>query len=132
MLDERQLLVELRRPQTRHGLRVPVGNDLALDGFTGILRALDLRRRGFLVLALPRDRRPELADALAHRAPKLRQALRPEDHQGDDEDDDQLEWSNIWHRDAWYSGRSLGIRLTAPLAAIGHLGADSLEIRCRA
>src|SRR6187200_3222103 len=119
MLDERHLLVELRRPQTRHGLRVPVANDVAHDGFTGILRALDLRRRRrLLLLLLPGDRRPELANALAHRAPKLRQALRPEDHQGDDEDDDQLEWSNVWHRDAWYSGRGLGIKLTASLAAV--------------
>src|SRR6188472_3828101 len=109
MLDERHLLVELRRPQTRHGLRVPVANDRALD-----LR----RRRRLLLLLLPGDRRPELANALAHRAPKLRQALRPEDHQGDDEDDDQLEWSNVWHRDAWYSGRGLGIKLTASLAAV--------------
>src|SRR5215204_7215902 len=108
MLDERHLLVELRGPQPGHGSGVPVGYDLSLDGLIGILRALDLGRLLGLVVVLARDRPPELADALAHRAPQLRQALRPEDHQGDDEDDDQLEWSNVWHPEGWY--RRMGLR----------------------
>src|SRR3954471_20607830 len=125
MLDERHLLVEFRRPQTRHGLGVPVGNDLALDGLTGILRALDLCGGGLIViLVLPGDRRPELADSLAHRAPQLRQALRPEDHQGDDEDDDQLEWSNIWHPEAWYSREGPGKLKTGTLRAALHRAPD--------
>src|SRR5581483_6241226 len=106
MLDERQLIVELRRPHTGHGSGSLVGNDLALDGLIGILRALDRRRLRrlflFVVVSLAGDRSPDLADALAHRAPQLRQALRPEDHEGDDEDDDQLEWSHVWHREGWY------------------------------
>ena len=82
-----------------------MGYDLALDGLIGILRALDLGwLPGLIVPVLARNRPSELADALAHRAPKLRQALRPEDHQGDDEDDDQLEWSNVRHPEGWYCG----------------------------
>ena len=66
VLDERHLLVELCGPQTGRGhLGAVVGYDLALDGLAGLLRTLDLSglRRLFLVVALARDRGPELADA---------------------------------------------------------------------
>src|SRR6185295_3707299 len=49
------------------------------------------------VVALAADRPAELADPFAHRAAELREAFRPEDDEGDDQDDDDLEWSDVWH-----------------------------------
>ena len=43
------------------------------------------------------DRAAELADPSAEGAAQLGQAFRPEDDQGDDQDDRELEWSDIWH-----------------------------------
>src|SRR5206468_1331544 len=44
-----------------------------------------------------RQRALELAYPLPHRTAELRQALRPEDDQGDHEDDGYLGQSYVWH-----------------------------------
>ena len=49
----------------------------------------------YFIVVVARDRSSELADALAHRAPELRQALRPEDDQGDDQHDEDLGKSDV-------------------------------------
>ena len=41
--------------------------------------------------------RPELTHGAAHRAAQLGQVLRPEDEQGDDEDEDQLLKTDVEH-----------------------------------
>jgi hypothetical protein len=79
-----------------------VWRDLGLSG------RLDRSRRGRLrcaqrfdvvvlsvVVLLAGDRLFELADALAEAVAELRQPFRPEHHQGDDEDDDDLEGADI-------------------------------------
>src|SRR5262245_48508900 len=76
-----------------------VGYDFALDGLAVLGTAFDLGLLGVVILA--RDRRAELTDSLAHRLPELGEALRPEYDQGDDEDDGQLEWSNVRHLARW-------------------------------
>src|SRR5258707_1685200 len=55
------------------------------------------RRRGPLVLivVLAADRAAELADSPAQRATQLRQAFRTEHHQGDYQDDDYLEGTDV-------------------------------------
>src|SRR6266511_708795 len=87
-------------PPTR--LRSALGYDLALDGLFGLGLGgfLELRRlrRDVVFVLLAAHRRLELADAPAHGAPQLRQPLWPEDHEGDDEDDRQFQWSDVRHR----------------------------------
>src|SRR5688572_20330061 len=96
------MLVELGRLQPGHGALGPaLGYDLALDRVVG-RGLLELGALGVdvivVIVVVPRDRALELADPAAHRAPELRKPLWPEDHEGDDEDDRQLQWSDIRHR----------------------------------
>src|SRR3954468_8358658 len=99
----------------------PAGSGIAVRGglvlATGLARDdLGLGRRGVelgrgrtlgsrrvelvgivVVLALSGHRVLELAHAGSERPPELGQLLRSEDHDGDDQDDHQLEGSDVWH-----------------------------------
>src|SRR5581483_1817832 len=87
-------LAALRRATA---LRAMLAYDLALNRLRGRLaRVRDLGPLR-LVVVLAGDRGAELADALAEGATQLRQPLGAEDHQGDDQDDRQLEGSNVRH-----------------------------------
>src|SRR5262249_37169879 len=71
--------------------------DLALDALSRPLVAVvDLELLALIVLA--RDRSTKFAEPLAHRATEFGQALRTEDDQGDDGNDDHFDWSYVWHR----------------------------------
>src|SRR4249919_231022 len=48
-------------------------------------------------MALATDRSTELADPFAERFAQLRQPFGAEDDQGDDQDDRELHWSDVWH-----------------------------------
>src|SRR5512134_2843390 len=72
------------------GLRPAIVHYLALE------RPLQLPHVVVVVL-VGRERVLELADPPAHRAAQLRQPLRPEDDQGDDQDDDYLERADVRH-----------------------------------
>src|SRR5262249_54603218 len=90
-LDRLRVLLSARIP--RHGLRL-----LRLAGL-GLrarfqLAALLLRR---VLVLLPGDGVLEFADAASHRLAQLRQALRAEDDQHDDEDDSDLKRSHVRH-----------------------------------
>jgi hypothetical protein len=84
-------------PHTRHALGAMLAYDLALDALPRPLVArFDLGLLAIVVLA--RDRRSKLANPPAHGATELGQALRTEDDQGDDGNDNHLERSDVWHR----------------------------------
>ena len=74
-------------------------SEQAADRFPGAMlpHRLDRVTRGILM-----EIAPEAGVSV------VEQTLRPEDHQGDDEDDDQLKRSNVWHRSEWYRRTGLG------------------------
>ena len=74
-----------------------LGDDLALDPLReACLGGGDPRL--LVVVAAAGDRVLELAEALAGRLAELGQLLRADDHQGDDQHDRQLHWSDVGHR----------------------------------
>src|SRR6187200_2887940 len=104
MLDERQLVLVGDRPHPRHGgfLGAVVSDLLALLGSLadGGLRCLDrlcALGLGLVVGGLATDRAAKLADPFAKRTAELRQPFRAEDNKGDDQDDRELEGSDVWH-----------------------------------
>jgi hypothetical protein len=54
-----------------------------------------------LIVVFAGNRSFELADPFPQRAPQLRKPFRPEDDQGDDENDRYLPDSDIRHRNSW-------------------------------
>lgn len=74
-----------------------MGRRLALGRFCDDRRRLDGLVAIWLVAALATERAAELTDPLAQGAAELRQPLGPEDDERDDQDDRQLERSNVWH-----------------------------------
>ena len=67
----------------RARLRTFVGDRLAARAASSLLR----RSFVVVVIVVAADRAAELADPLAERAPQFGQSFRPEDDQGDDQDD---------------------------------------------
>src|SRR5512132_2510960 len=61
-----------------------------------------------IVLHLAAQRAAKLSDPLAKRTPQLGQPLGAEDDQGNDQDDQQLHWSDIGHRGQWYRRQRAG------------------------
>src|ERR671910_3421639 len=78
-----------------------VADDLALDRLlVGLGRFLKLGALliDVVLVAVAGQRALELPNPAPHRTTQLGQLLGPEDDQGDDEDDRQLQWSDIRHR----------------------------------
>src|SRR5215207_4968673 len=109
----------VRRP-TR-STTTPVGPDL-LDGLLGPLEGLRLLGRGS---ARAGEGVLELPHPLTQRAAGLRQSLRAQDHEGDDEDDDELGGSDVGHGCLRWSGD--GGTVTAPGGAGAQLIAEPRE-----
>src|SRR5919198_6627838 len=127
----------VRRRATGY-LRAVLGDYFALNRLAGLLAwplaAFDLRLLVLVVIA-PRDRRAELADPPPERASKLRKPLRPEDDQGDDENDQDLWKSDVaWHPLRWYSGARPGGLSRLPVlevAVVARRGGAALALVLR-
>src|SRR6266571_8567380 len=87
MLDEGGLLTVPEAPREPHGLRAGLVGRAGRD--RRLLLLLGRRELGGVVV-LAGDRILELAHPLAQRAPHLRQPLRPEDEEHDEEEDENL------------------------------------------
>src|SRR6266550_69000 len=84
-----------------------LGDYLALDGLHRFsvslgLRLLQLAQLSVVIVVVAAHRALELTNSLAERTSQLRQALGPENDQGNDQDDQQLHWSDIGHHAEWY------------------------------
>ena len=103
VLDQGEAVLVGDRPDAGHRVapqRRSWRDRLALGARSVGTRASSMRRSLVLVVVAA-DRAAELADAPAQRAAELGQALRPEDDQGDDQDDRDLEGSDVSGINPW-------------------------------